>query len=48
MTTLAAVLMGAALFVLAAFLREPRRCGGQCSGCHGACERMHDEHGGVS
>jgi len=40
MMTVVAVLMCAALFALAAFLREPRRCGSHCSGCAlGACER---------
>lgn len=40
MTTLLAVLMCAALFALAAFLQEPRRCGSQCAGCAlGTCAR---------
>jgi hypothetical protein len=39
MTILLAVLLCAGLFGLGAFLREPRRCGGHCAGCIGACER---------
>ena len=39
MSTIAAVLLCAGLFVLAAFLREPRRCGSHCAGCLGACDR---------
>ena len=39
MTILAAVLLCAGLFILSAFLREPRRCGGHCAGCSGSCER---------
>lgn len=44
MSALAAVLTCAALFALAAFLREPRRCEGHCAGCAGACAR--EDHGG--
>jgi hypothetical protein len=41
MTTVLAILLCAGLFALAAFLREPRRCEGTCSGCAlGSCDRQ--------